>query len=164
MLWVVAFIALVSVVLMFRGGSWYFKEDDSLEYARTKRKGLYYIIVGASLIMGLAFWNEFVYKKSQSAQDREAKRIAAICTDVVKAFNKSKDAIEITMTDMKLVQFPFLPRAASKPLGNCRFSIIATVEATYRTGGTHEKTYDALVEFDPMYETWHLRQVKWLDN
>lgn len=164
MLWVVIGIALVSVALMIRGGNWYFKEDDSVEYALTKRKGLYYIIAGASLIMGLAFWNEFVYKKSQSALDRETKRIEAICTDVVKAYNKSKDAIEVTMTDMKLVQFPFLPRAASKAIGDCQFSIIATVEATYRKGGTHEKTYEALVEFDTMHETWHLRNVKWLDN
>lgn len=164
MLWVVIAIALVSVILMLKGGHWYFREDDSIEYASTKRRGLYYIIAGASLIMGLAFWNEFVYKKSQSAQDREAKRIATICTDVVKAYNKSKDAIEFTMTDMKLVQFPFLPRAASKAIGNCQFSIIATVDATYRTGGTHEKTYDALVEFDPTHETWHLRHVKWLDK
>ena len=164
MLWVVIAIALVSVALMLRGGNWYFREDDSIEYAPTKRKGLYCIIVGASLIMGLAFWNEFVYKKSQSAQDRETKRIAAICTDVVKAYNKSKDAIEVTMTDMKLVQFPFLPKAKSKPLGNCQFSIIATVEATYRTGGTHKKTYDALVEFDSKHERWHLRDLKWLED
>lgn len=164
MLWVVIVIALVSLVLMFKGGGWYFKEDDSLEYARTKRKGLYYIIAGASLIMGLAFWNEFVYKKSQSAQDRETKRIEAICTDVVKAYNKSKEDIEVTMTDMKLVQFPFLPRAASKAIGNCQFSIIATVQATYRTGGTHERTYEALVESDPTHGTWHLRDLKWLDD
>lgn len=163
MLWVVIAIALISVILMVKGGSAYFKEDDSIEYAQTKRKGLYYITVGACLIMGLAFWNEFVYKKSQSALDREEKRIAAICTDVVKAYNKSKEAIEVTMTDMKLVQFPFLPKAASKAIGNCQFSVIATVDATYRTGGTHKKTYEALVEFDSNYETWHLRDLKWLE-
>lgn len=163
MIWVVIAIALISVILMVKGGSAYFKEDDSIEYAQTKRKGLYYIIVGASLIMGLAFWNEFVYKKSQSALDREEKRITAICTDVVKAYNKSKEAVEVTMTDMKLVQFPFLPKVTSKATGNCQFSIIATVNATYRTGGTHEKTYEALVEFEPGHESWYLRDLKWLE-
>lgn len=164
MLWVVIAIAAISVILMVRGGGWYFKEDNSIEYAPTKRKGFYYIVVGASLIMSLAAWNEFYYKRSQTSLEREEKRLAAICTDVVKAYNRSKEPIEATMTDMKLVQFPFLPRAASKAIGNCQFSIIATVDATYRTGGTHEKTYEALVEFDPTQESWHLRDIKWLDD
>lgn len=164
MLWVVIAIAVIAVILMVKGGSWYFKEDSSIEYAPTKRKGLYYIVVGASLIMSLAAWNEFYYKRSQTSLEREEKRLAAICTDVVKAYNRSKEPIEATMTDMKLVQFPFLPRAASKAIGDCQFSIIATVEATYRKGGTHPKTYEALVEFDPAQESWHLRNVKWLDE
>ena len=67
MLWLVIAIALVSIWLMIKGGGWYFKDDRSTDYAPTKRKGLYYIVVGASLMMGLAFWNEFVYKKSHSA-------------------------------------------------------------------------------------------------
>lgn len=164
MLWVVIAVAVVAVGLMMKGGHWYFKEDQSIDYAPTKRRGLYFILVGASLIMGLAFWNEFFYKRSQSALEREQNRIALICTDVVKAYNKSKEAVEFTMTDMKLVQFPFLPRAVSKAVGNCQFSIVATVEATYRTGGTNEKTYEALVEFVPTTESWHLRNLKWLAN
>lgn len=163
MLWLVIAIALVSIGLMIKGGGWYFKDDRSTDYASTKRKGLYYIVVGASLMMGLAFWNEFVYKKSHSALEREEKRIATICTDVVKAYNKSKDDIELTMTDMKLVQFPFLPKASSKAIGECQFAIQATVDATLRTGGTYPKTYDARVEFDRSTETWHLRELNWLD-
>lgn len=165
MLWVVIAIAVIAVILMVKGGSWYFKVDSSIEYAPTKRKGLYYIVVGASLIMSLAAWNEFYYKRSQSSLERNEKRLAAICTDVVKAYNRSKESIEaITLNDMKLVQFPFLPRAASKAIGDCQFSIIATVNATYRTGGTQEKIYEALVEFDTAQETWHLRNIKWLDD
>lgn len=163
MWWLVIAIALVAVVLMVKGGSWYFREDNSVEYAPIKRKGAYFIGVGAILLLSLAFWNEFVYKKSQSAQQREEKRIAAICTDVVKAFNKTKEDVEASLTDMKLVQFPFLPKTSSKALGQCQFSIVATVEASHRTDGTHSKTYNALVEFEPQQETWHVRQVEWLD-
>lgn len=163
MLWLVIAIALLAVVLMIKGGGWYFREDNSAEYAPTKRKGAYFIGIGAVLLLSLAFWNEFVYKKSQSAHDREEKRIAAICTDVVKAFNKTKEEVEASLTDMKLVQFPFLPKTSSKALGQCQFSIVATVEASHRTDGTHSKTYNALVEFDPQQETWHVRQVEWLD-
>lgn len=164
MLLIIIAIALIAVVLMVKGGGWYFKEDSSIEYASTKRKGLYYIIIGAGLIMSLAAWNEFYYKRSQTSLEREQKRLDAICTDVVKAYNRSKEPIEATMTDMKLVQFPFLPRASSKAIGSCQFSIIATVEATYRAGGTYEMTYEALVEFDSTQESWHLRDIRWLDR
>lgn len=164
MLWIVIVIALSSIWLMIKGGGLYFRDNDSAEYAPIKRKGFYYIAVGASLMLGLAFWNEFVYKRSQSALDREEKRIAAICTDVVKAFNKTKEPIEASMTEMKSVQFPFLPKASSKAIGQCQFVIQATVEATYRSGGTHKKTYEAQVEFDRAHETWHLRDIKWLDE
>ncbi|MEZ2720820.1 hypothetical protein ACBP46_05255 [Paenalcaligenes hominis] len=163
MWWLVIAIVLIAVVLMVKGGSWYFREDNSVEYAPIKRKGAYFIGVGAILLLSLAFWNEFVYKKSQSAQQREEKRIAAICTDVVKAFNKTKEDVEASLTDMKLVQFPFLPKTSSKALGQCQFSIVATVEASHRTDGTHSKTYNALVEFEPQQETWYVRQVEWLD-
>lgn len=163
MLWLVIAIAVISIVLMIKGGGWYFKEDSSAEYAPIKRKGFYYIAVGAALLMGLAFWNEFVYKKSHSALEKEEKRIAAICTDVVKAYNKSKEGVELSLTEMKLVQFPFLPKASSKAVGNCQFVIQATVDATHRTGGTQPKTYEALVEFKPATESWHLNQINWLD-
>ena len=163
MLWLVIAIALVAVVLMVKGGGWYFREDNSAEYAPIKRKGAYFIAVGAIFLLSLAFWNEFVYKKSQTALEREEKRIAAICTDVVKAFNKTKEDIEASLPDMKLVQFPFLPKTSSKALGQCQFSIVATVEASHRTDGTHSKTYNALVEYDPQQEIWHVRQVEWLD-
>lgn len=163
MLWLVIAVAVVAVVLLVKGGTWYFREDNSPEYAPTKRKGAYCIGVGAVLLLSLAFWNEFVYKKSQSAQEREEKRIAAICTDVVRAFNKTQIGVEASLPEMKLVQFPFLPKTSSKALGNCQFSIIATVEASHRTDGTHSKTYTALVEFDPQHERWLVHQVDWLD-
>ena len=165
MLWIVIAIAVISVVLMVKGGSWYFKEDSSTDYAPIKRKGLYYIVVGATLIMSLAAWNEFYYKRSQTSLEREEKRLAAICTDVVKAFNRSKEPIEEVMSEqMRLVQFPFLPKASSKAVGNCEFIIFATVDATYRAGGTHEKTYEARVKFDPSQEMWHLLDVQWIDK
>lgn len=163
MLWFVIALAVFAVVLMIKGGGWYFKEDSSAEYAPIKRKGLYLIVVGAALIMSLAFWNEFVYKKSSSAQEREQKRITALCTDVVKAYNKSKEVVEFSRDDMKLIQFPFLPRASSKALGQCQFSIIATVEATHRKGGTEPKTYEATVQADPLEKTWTVLEVRWLD-
>lgn len=163
MFWLVIAVALLAIILMIKGGGWYFHENHSAEYAATKRKGAYFIAAGALLLLSLAFWNEFVYKRSQSAQEREEKRIAAICTDVVKAFNKSRDKVEASLPDMKLVQFPFLPKTASKAIGNCQFSIVATVEASHRTDGTHSKTYQALVEFDRDHETWHVLTVDWVD-
>lgn len=163
MLWLIIAIALVAVVLLVKGGTWYFREDESAAYAPIKRKGAYFIAAGGVLLLGLAFWNEFVYKKSQTALEREERRIAAICTDVVKAFNKSQAGVEASLSDMKLVQFPFLPKTASKAIGDCQFVIVATVEASHRTDGTFSKTYEALIEFDPMYENWHVRQVDWLN-
>lgn len=163
MLWFVIALAVVAVILMIKGGGWYFREDTSAEYAATKRKGLYFIVVGAGLIMSLAFWNEFIYKKSSSALEREQKRITTLCTDVVKAYNKSKEAVEFSRDDMKLIQFPFLPKASSKALGNCTFSIVATVDATHRKGGTEPKTYEATVQADPIAKTWSVLEVRWLD-
>lgn len=163
MLWVVILFVLISLWLMIKGGGWYFTDNTSAEYAPIKRKGFYFIAVGAAIMLSLAFWNEFVYKRSQSALEREEKRIAAICTDVVKAFNKTKEPIEQTMTDMKLVQFPFLPKASSKAIGQCEFQIQATVEASLRTGSTSSKTYEAHVRFDRTNESWHVLDLKWLD-
>lgn len=163
MLWLVMALGVVATILMIKGGGWYFKEDPSPDYAPIKRKGMYYIAIGASIVVALAFWNEFVYKKSDAVLKREEQRIAAICTDVVKAYNKSKEPIEQSLTEMKLVQFPFLPKASSTAIGGCQFSIQATVEATYRTGGTHKKTYDAVVSFDQERNTWQLLHLRWLD-
>ena len=161
MMWFIIIIGLIGTLLLIKGGNGYFKEGQSTAH---KRKGLGYMIAGAVLIMGLATWNEFVYKRSDISLQRDAERIEAVCQNVVKAFNKSQEQLLEAMDEMKMVQFPFLPKKSSKALGQCQFHIEATVEATYRGGGgTHQKTYAALVEYHDEAKYWQLLEWQWLD-
>lgn len=119
-----------------------------------KKIGAVMTLVGLLILSGVFGWYKLYYQSNAQVKSRQNLEAAKACEDRTMAYVMSQNFVKRTLKAPSSASFPTITKIKSVAVGDCKFNILAYVDAQNGFGAQIRTHYTATMEYLPQSKTW----------
>jgi len=118
------------------------------------------IAISIVVTMLIAGWYLLDYRSVEKIAERKQTEVAKKCSDTTMAYVMSQNYAKRLLKAPGSADFPMITEVSSRAIGDCKFEILAYVDAQNSFGAKMRTGYSATMSFDPETDRWSADDLK----